>query len=263
MLKLNLFNSLAFITKFKVLHNLSPDLSEAFPWFLPNTCWDRLQHPATLNRISGHRECMDGCFSTVHENDLSLPQVGGQRWVELFLHSKEIYWYNSKDTWDWLTDLPLSSAFDSYWSLCLNPVCSCPELPMLASSLLCSRLGWDWNHHRPVKPHIRLEAVWCFWQKKWYSPKEYFAVFTPAWFGSSSDCLETMCKQMTLRGNHQSWWPWRNDVLNQRRDNQQCCSLDRVVWEQAGSSLFECEGSIFSSQCVCYCEILYFWLSFK
>lgn len=56
----------------------------------------------------------------------------------------------------------------------LNPVCSCSESPMLASSLLCSRLGWDWNHHRPVKPHVRLEAVWCFWQKKRKEKKAMF-----------------------------------------------------------------------------------------
>lgn len=66
---------------------------------------------------------------------------------------------------DWLTVLPLSSAFDSYLSPCLNSVWSCPELPMLATSSLSFRpRGWGWNHHRPVTPRIRLEAAWCFCQ---------------------------------------------------------------------------------------------------
>lgn len=135
--------------------------------------------------------------------DVSQPfmsQVGGRCWFELFFctQRKSTDLIQKTPTTDWLTDLPLSSAFDFYWSLCL--ICSCPELPMLMQlSLLHSRLGWDWNHHRPVKPHIRLEAVWCFCQKSG-SPQEYFAAFTPAWFGFG--LMEAMCKQMTLKGSH-------------------------------------------------------------
>ncbi len=64
MSKSYLFNISAFIA---VLHNLSPDTSEG-ALFLANAFWDRMsQHPACPNRLSEHRKCMDGCFSTVHE----------------------------------------------------------------------------------------------------------------------------------------------------------------------------------------------------
>lgn len=145
---------------------------------------------------------MDGCFSTVHENDLSASgwwtALG---WVVFALKGKSTD-IIPKTPKDWLTDLPLSSDFDSYWSLCLNPVCSRSELPTLALSLLCSRLGWDWNHHRPVKPHIMLEAVWCFGHKQRRSPQKCFAVFTPARFRSGSRSREKTCRRMMLTWHH-------------------------------------------------------------
>lgn len=40
-------------------------------------------------------------------------------------------------------------------------------------------------------------------------------------FNFCSVWIKTACTQMKLRGNHRV--EWREDVLNQRRDNQQCC----------------------------------------
>lgn len=140
----------------QVLHNLSPDLPEGDP---PHSCLmhsgiGRPSNPAAPNRFSGRRKkkCMDGCFSTVHEKKkrcLSLPQVGGRRWVELFLHSEEknllIIIPKTRKT-DWLTFLWVLIFFfffDSYWSLCLNPVLFMFRYKCRRHCRRCCVVDWD------------------------------------------------------------------------------------------------------------------------
>lgn len=51
--------------------------------------------PAASRSLEEDKRVLETAWTDVSElfmkTDLSLPQVGGQRWVELFLHSKEIY----------------------------------------------------------------------------------------------------------------------------------------------------------------------------
>lgn len=98
----------------------------------------------------------------------------------------------------------------------------------------CRRLGWDWIHLRPVRPHISLEAARCFRQTNGLLLENSLLLLDVCW---AHFAPETMCK-----GNDALRKPALgarcNDALNQRHDNQRRCSLGRVlVSEQAGPSL--------------------------
>lgn len=144
---------------------------------------------------------------------ISLPQVDGQRWVELVLHSKEIYWYNSKRH-QRLTDLPLSFELpptDPFvWILFVLV-----QLPTAASPLFCSRLGSDWNHHRRVKLHIVVLL-----SQNWGFPKEYFLLLW-GWARSAwRPYVSKWCVGETTE----------LIAMNRGRDNQQYCSHERRVF---------------------------------
>lgn len=57
-------------------------------------------------------------------------------------HQRLTDWPSSFEIWFWL--LLITFRFSV---LCVL----CSELPMLTASLLCSWLGFDWNHHDPLK----------------------------------------------------------------------------------------------------------------
>lgn len=206
-----------------------------------------VQHLAALNRTSGYKRnaWMDLCCLTAMKM-ISLPQVGGQRWVELVLHSKEIYWYNSKRH-QRLTDLPLSFELpptDPFVWIVFVLV----QLPTAASPLFCSRLGSDWNHHRRVKPHIVVLL-----SQNWGFPKEYFLLLW-GWARSAwRPYVSKWCVGETtdLMAMNRGW------------DNQQYCSHDWefLVWEQAGPSVSVKDP--FPAFSRCYCQIPYVWLSLE
>ena len=96
------------------------------------------------------------------KKDLSLPQVGGQRWVELscvffffffFGNQRKQLIFITKRPSDWLTDLPLSSDFffDSYWSLFVWILFSFMFRVRRRRRCCVVDWDWDWNHRRPVK----------------------------------------------------------------------------------------------------------------
>lgn len=188
---------------------------------------------------------MDLCCLTAMKM-ISLPQVGGQRWVELVLHSKEIYWYNSKRHHR-LTDLPLSFELpptDPFVWIVFVLV----QLPTAASPLFCSRLGSDWNHHRRVKPHIVVLL-----SQNWGFPKEYFLLLW-GWARSAwRPYVSKWCVGETtdLMAMNRGW------------DNQQYCShgWEFLVWEPAGSSVSVKDP--FPAFSRCYCQIPYVWLSLE
>ena len=148
------------------------------------------------------------------KKDLSLPQVGGQRWVELscvffffFALKGNLLILIPKTPTDWLTDLPLSSDFffDSYWSLFVWILFSFVFRVRRRRRCCVVDWDWDWNHRRPVKkqtknqtPHIRFEAAWCFCRKKRKSgvtPKE-LSLFAPGFIHRGDDFQADNAKEL-------------------------------------------------------------------
>lgn len=111
--------------------------------------------------------------------------------------------------------------------------------------------GRDWNHRRPVKK--RLEAAWCFCRKK----------------REKSGVLLKESLLLAPGFMHQGDGVQAENAKESMSQRTKDGTISNVVASTESlnlrSSLSECEGSIFSSsQCACYCEILYFfWLSFE
>lgn len=192
MLKLNLFNSFAFIT-FKVLHNLSPDLLQVFPWFFLHACWDMLQHPATLNRISGRSKCMDGCFFFNSSWEWSLSASGWwTAWVELFLHSKE--------STDKIPETPKTDWLTFLWVLILTPTDHIVIILVNVQSYQCWHrhccvVNWDGTGTTTDLWNL---TMWCFCQKKKFSIKNNLLHFL---------LLGLSCAHLAW-SPHVSKWTW-------------------------------------------------------
>lgn len=130
-----------------------------FPWFWPIACWDVLSHPAAPSRKSGYWKCKDGCFLVDDEMVTfclrlvdSVFALKGNLLILLQRYQRLTDW-PSFEFWIWLL---LITLFKSCMFVLRVTTAG------IVSVAVYSRLGWDWNHHRPVKPHIRPEAAWCF-----------------------------------------------------------------------------------------------------
>lgn len=102
-------------------------------------------------------------------------------WVVFALKGNLLILFQRHQKTDWMTFLWVQIIFflSPTDHFCLNPVCSCSQSSMPALSLPCGRLGWDWNHHRPVKPHVfkARSSVVSLSQEVLFSPGILFFFF--------------------------------------------------------------------------------------